>query len=297
MNYRDYSEYIREYFPGVKVQKLSVNAGFTCPNRDGTIGRGGCIYCDNRSFTPAYCAEGDDTVTAQLERGKAFFARKYPAMKYLAYFQSYTNTYGRAAEGLGRLWEEALAVPDVVGLVVGTRPDMLGPEVVEALGAVAARVPVFLEIGAETSHDRTLAFINRGHTWQTTTDAARRCAAAGLHVGLHLIAGLPGETEEDILATVDACCALPIESLKLHQLQVIRGTTLHRLWIEGKCRLLYDCPEQYLDLCIRIIERVPRHIAIERFLASAPPAMVVAPRWGLKNHEFTDLLKSKIITI
>ena len=293
--YKDYAEYIAEIFPDFKVQKLSVDAGFSCPNRDGTIGRGGCIYCNNTSFTPAYC-DGSDSVTRQLEEGKRFFSRKYPDMKYLAYFQSYTNTYGRDISRLRALYEEALAVEGVAGLIVGTRPDTLPDDVLEMLSGIAANVPVFVEIGAESSHDDTLRIINRGHTWECVEKSVRRCADAGLHVGLHLICGLPGESEADMLLTVDRAVALPVETLKFHQLQVIRDTILSRLLEEkapGISPTLFT-PEEYLGLCVRIISRVPRHIAIERFLASAPPAMVIAPRWGLKNYQFVNALLRRL---
>lgn len=293
--YKDYSEYIAEIYPDLKVQKISVNAGFSCPNRDGTIGRGGCIYCNNSSFTPSYCMDNEDRgVAAQLEAGKQFFARKYPEMKYLAYFQSFTNTHGRTIQELRRLYEEALGVADVVGLVIGTRPDTLPDEVISMLGELAQRVPVFIEIGAETSCDATLRLINRGHKWADVESASRHCAAAGLHVGLHLIAGLPGEDEQRVIQNVKDACALPIESIKMHQLQVIAGTPLEKLWREKKFELLFDNPEDYAELCCRIIHEVPRRIAIERFLASAPPEMVVAPRWGMKNYQFANLLNNKI---
>lgn len=293
--YKDYSEYISEIFPDFKVQKISVNAGFSCPNRDGTIGIGGCIYCNNSSFTPSYCMEEEGNgITTQLEEGKRFFARKYPQMKYLAYFQSFTNTHGLTIGQLQRLYEEALVVTDVVGLVIGTRPDTLPDDVVAMLGRLSKRVPIFIEIGAETSCDATLRLINRGHTWADVADAARRCAIAGLHVGLHLIAGLPGEDEERVLRNVTDACSLPIESIKMHQLQVISGTALEKWWQDKKFRLLFDNPEDYAELCCRIVEIVPRHIAIERFLASAPPRMVVAPKWGLKNYQFTNLLHNKL---
>lgn len=290
--YKDYSEYISEFFPGVKMQKISVNAGFSCPNRDGSIGTGGCSYCSNASFTPSYCLSSD-SVADQLLKGKDFFSRKYPQMKYLAYFQSFTNTYGNPAR-LRRLWEEALGVEDVFGLIVGTRPDSLGDEALGQLAEIARRLPVFLELGAESSFDETLRRVNRGHTWQSTVDTVRRASDAGLHVGIHLIAGLPGEDEEMALTTVERACALPIESIKLHHLQIIKGTPLFSEWERGEVTTLFPDAEDYLDFCLRVVDIVPRHIAIERFLASSPPAMVASPRWGLKNHEFVDRLHRRL---
>ena len=300
--YKDYNEYITEIFPGMKVQKLSINAGFSCPNRDGTIGRGGCIYCDNTSFTPSYCF-GRNTVKEQVEAGKLFFARKYPAMKFLAYFQSYTNTFVKRGNGVGvssgvdsleRLYRDALEQEDVVGLIIGSRPDCFPEEVVEMLGRLNLEYPVFVELGAETSHNPTLELINRGHTWEQTCDAVDRLTKGGIRCGLHLIFGLPGETEEMMLATVERACRLPVDSLKLHHLQVIASTPLHEGYQSGRITVDPFSMDDYLELCVKIIGIVPRRIAIERFLASSPPEKVVAPKWGIKNYQFTNLLLNKL---
>ncbi|MBD5340055.1 MAG: TIGR01212 family radical SAM protein [Bacteroides sp.] len=291
--YKDFAEYMREKFPGEKVQKISVNAGFSCPNRDGTIGRGGCIYCDNTSFTPGYCFNHGDIVS-QLEEGKRFFARKYPKMKYLAYFQSFSNTFGRPVSELERMYREALGVDGVVGLIIGTRPDTLPDDVVSMLSRLNREKPVIVEIGAETSHDSTLKVINRGHKWRDVEDAVERLHSAGISVGLHLIAGLPGEDEEMVLTTVRRAVALPIESIKLHHLQVLSSTPLARMMADGELTVSLFNVEDYIELCIRIIKLVPRNIAIERFLASSPPARVLAPKWGMKNYEFVNLLRSRL---
>lgn len=291
--YTDYSEYIGQFFPGRKIQKLSVNAGFSCPNRDGSIGRGGCIYCANTSFTPAYCFNAE-SVADQIRAGKEFFSRKYPRMQYMAYFQSYTNTYGRSVRELGELWRNAIGEEDVVALAVGTRPDCLPPEVVDELAGINKEAPVFVELGVETMSDATLKVINRGHTSAQTVDAVKRLAEAGLHVGVHLIAGLPGEDEEDAIRSVEAVCQLPVESLKIHHLQVLRSTPLLRMIQAGELTVPEFSVDRYLDLCCRIVDVVPRRIAIERFLASAPPEMVVSPKWGLKNYQFVNLLHNRL---
>lgn len=291
--YKDFAEYMREKFPGEKVQKISVNAGFSCPNRDGTIGRGGCIYCDNTSFTPGYCFNHGDIVS-QLEEGKRFFARKYPKMKYLAYFQSFSNTFGRPVSELERMYREALGVDGVVGLIIGTRPDTLPDDVVSMLSRLNREKPVIVEIGAETSHDSTLKVINRGHKWRDVEEAVERLHSAGISVGLHLIAGLPGEDDEMVLTTVRRAVALPIESIKLHHLQVLSSTPLARMMADGELTVNPFNVEDYIELCIRIIKLVPRNIAIERFLASSPPARVLAPKWGMKNYEFVNLLRSRL---
>lgn len=292
-NYKDFGDYMAEKFPGIKVQKISVNAGFSCPNRDGTIGRGGCIYCDNSSFTPGYCFS-NESISSQLNAGKAFFARKYPKMKYLAYFQSFSNTFGRPVEELEQMYREAMNVEDVVGVIIGTRPDTLPQETVGMLGRLNKEMPVIVEIGAETSHDATLELINRGHSWRDVEDAVKRLHEAGLSTGLHLIAGLPGETSEMTLETVRKAVALPIDSIKLHHLQILRNTRLAQLWESGKLSVEQFTVEKYIDLCIKIINLVPRNITIERFLASSPPDKVLSPHWGLKNYEFTNLLKNKL---
>lgn len=292
-NYKDFGDYMAEKFPGIKVQKISVNAGFSCPNRDGTIGRGGCIYCDNSSFTPGYCFS-NESISSQLNAGKAFFARKYPKMKYLAYFQSFSNTFGRPVEELEQMYREAMNVEDVVGVIIGTRPDTLPQETVGMLGRLNKEMPVIVEIGAETSHDATLELINRGHSWRDVEDAVKRLHEAGISSGLHLIAGLPGETSEMTLETVRKAVALPIDSIKLHHLQILRNTRLAQLWESGKLSVEQFTVEKYIDLCIKIINLVPRNITIERFLASSPPDKVLSPHWGLKNYEFTNLLKIKL---
>ncbi len=295
--YTDYSEYLSQIFPAVKVQKISIDAGRSCPNRDGTIGIGGCSYCDNRSFTPGYCRPVLP-VTEQLALGKEFFSRKYPHMKYLAYFQSYTFTHLTTVEEMEKMVVDALDTPDVVGLVVGTRPDCFDRSIASLLIAASRNKPVFVEFGAESSFDATLSRVNRGHTWNDTERAVSVAADAGLHCGLHLIAGLPGETLEDALVTVERAALLPIDTIKLHQLQLIKGTPLWHEWKEGKSDVRLPSLEEYLAFCVEVVRKIDRRVAIERFVSQAPADMVEAPKWGLKNHEFTDrlhLLLRKVI--
>jgi hypothetical protein len=290
--FTEYGEYLQRLFPGGKVQKLSVNAGFRCPNRDGSIGVGGCIYCRNEAFSPAYC-HGGSSVSNQIESGKHFFSRKYPTMRYLAYFQNYTNTYGSTAE-LKALYEEALSCSDVVGLIVGTRPDCLDADTLRLLSDINRRRKVIIEFGAESSHDKTLQLINRGHTWQCTVDAVNAAAKAGLSCGLHLIMGLPGESIEDMLTTTQRVSQLPIDTVKFHHLQVLKDTRLKQLI--GQSAIDYKPFEidEYVDLCAQIVRLIPRRIAIERFLAQSPPELVAAPHWGLKNYQFMHLLLHRL---
>lgn len=292
----EYGEYLNNIFPGIKVQKISVNAGFSCPNRDGTIGVGGCSYCRNDSFSPTYCLDGD-TIEEQIEKGKKFFSRKYPEMKYLAFFQSYSNTYGRSNEEIIKLYERAINCKDVVGLVIATRPDTLSLELLDYLGCLNKKIPVFLEIGAETSNDQTLNIVNRGHTWKDVIETTINASVKKLHCGLHLIAGLPGEDENQILQNVRNACALPIETLKIHHLQILEDTRLLLQWRSKEISITPFDLEQYIELCIKIIDIVPSHIVIERFLAQSPPAMVVAPKWGIKNYQFVNLLNNKIKSV
>ncbi len=293
MDYRDYSEYLRERFDG-KVQKLTVDAGFSCPNRDGTIGRGGCTYCNNSSFSPSLGAK--ESVAAQLEAGKRFFARKYPEMRYLAYFQSYTNTHA-PIDRLLALYEEALSVDDVVGLIIGTRPDCVDERLLAALAEINRSRRVIMEYGAESSHDSTLRAVNRCHTWADTSRAVELTRQAGLDVGLHFILGLPGESREMMLATVDEINRLSPDTVKFHQLQIIRGTRLARQWEAGEAEVATLTVDQYLDLCVEIVRRLDPTIAIERFTSSSPAELLISPRWGLKNYEFTNLLRNRLKTL
>lgn len=290
---KTYSEYLKELFHGLKVQKISVNAGFTCPNRDGTISTGGCIYCRNDSFSPSYCMERK-SVTDQIEDGKQFFHRKYPDMKYLVYFQSFTNTYGRDTEALEKLYREAAVADDVVGLVVGTRPDTLPDSVLDMLSGINREMPVMIEIGAETSNNSTLRLINRNHSWEDVEDAVCRASERGLHCGIHLIAGLPGEESEDVVETVKKTCLIPVRSIKLHQLQILYGTPLYEKWISGNIDVKPLDLNEYLDLCAQLLEIIPEEIVVERFLSQSPAELVAAPKWGLKNYQFVNMLENYI---
>lgn len=292
IRYNDFPTFLKRFFTG-KVQKISINAGFTCPNRDGTVGYGGCTYCNNQTFNPEYCRT-EKPVSVQLEEGKRFFAHKYPEMKYLAYFQAYTNTYGEL-EALKRKYEEALAVGDVVGLVIGTRPDCMPDALLDYLEALARRTFVLVEYGIESTLDRTLRRINRGHTWQAAVDAVERTAARGLPVGGHVILGLPGESREDILEQAADISRLPLDTLKLHQLQLIRGTRMAREYEERPedFHLFHDVDE-YIALVVDYIQRLRPDLVLERFVSQSPKELLIAPDWGLKNYEFNHRLQKRM---
>ena len=247
--FKDYADFLSERFDG-KVQKITINAGFTCPNRDVTLGRGGCAYCNNSSFSPMTGADVR-SVSRQIEDGKRFFAKKYPQMRYLAYFQSYTNTYGET-ERLMSLYSEALSDSDVVGLIIGTRPDCMPDSLLSRLAGLNKSKTVIIEYGAESSHDSTLAAVNRCHDWATTVDAVMRTHQAGLAVGLHFILGLPGETHDMMMTTVDRASRLPIDCIKFHQLQIVRGTRLASDYLSGRQPLTLFDVDEYIDLCVEI---------------------------------------------
>lgn len=290
--YRDYAAYLATRFPG-KVQKIGINASMSCPNRDGSISRGGCIYCNNSAFSPDYHLNLTADVARQIERGKEFFARKYPTMRYLAYFQSYTNTHGDP-DRLMELYAEAAAQPDVVGIIIGTRPDCMEDALLSRLAELNRTTPVMVEYGAESTHDTTLALVNRCHTWAQTVDATLRTTAAGIDVGLHFILGLPGETRQMMMQTIERINALPVSSVKFHQLQIVRGTPLERMVSEGTLTVHPFTVGEYIDLCVDIVEALRPDIAIDRFVSQTPDALLVAPRWGLKNHEFTARLEKAL---
>lgn len=290
--YNDFPTFLRKYFP-FKVQKISINAGFTCPNRDGTRGYGGCTYCNNQTFSPEYC-HTEKPVTTQLEEGKDFFAHKYPEMKYLAYFQAYTNTYGEL-ETLKHKYEAALAVDGVVGLVIGTRPDCMPPTLLDYLAELNRRTFLLVEYGIESSLDRTLLRINRGHTWQTTVDTVERTAARGILTGGHVIIGLPGESRTDILGQAKDISRLPLTTLKLHQLQLIRGTRMaHEYETSPADFHLYHDVDEYIDLVIDYIQRLRPDLVLERFVSQSPRELLIAPDWGLKNYEFNHRLQKRM---
>ena len=302
--YKSYGAWMKNRF-GCKVQKISIDAGFSCPNRDGKIGRGGCIYCNNATFNPDYCTNTAGRVSqeervllttanikSQLEKGKEFFSRKYPEMKYIAYFQSYTNTYDDI-EALKQMYEAALSVPDVVGISIATRPDCVSDELLDYLEELSHRTFLTMEYGVESLNDKTLKIINRGHTSECSINIIRNTHARGIIVCAHLILGLPGESREEILRQEEIVNSLPIDFLKLHQLQITKGTILeHRPDLIELCTLY--TPEEYIDLVVEYLSRLRSDIIIERFTSQSPAELLVAPRWGLKNYEFTNLLNKRL---
>lgn len=289
--YRSFTTFLAEHVEG-KVQKIALNAGFTCPNRDGSKGRGGCTYCNNQTFNPSY-GLNHRSVTEQLQEGIRFFARKYPTMKYMAYFQAYTNTYAQVDHCIA-LYEEALSVPGVVGLVIGTRPDCLPDPLLDYLEALATQAFVLVELGVESTLDETLVRINRRHDHACTVEAFKRLASRGILSGAHVILGLPGETPNDMLRHAEVVSELPLDTLKLHQLQVIKGTVLARQVAQDPDLIHHFTPDTYVDVLVGFLERLRPDIAVERFVSQSPPEWLVTPDWGLKNYVFTHLVEERL---
>lgn len=289
--YQEFGQWIKQRL-GCKCQKISINAGFTCPNRDGRLGTDGCTFCNNQTFNPEYCVT-HKSVSQQLAEGKEFFRHKYPDMRFLAYFQAYTSTYA-PVEHCIKLYEEALAVEDVVGIVISTRPDCMPEELLDYLEKLNRRTFVLVEYGVESANDQTLKTIHRGHTFQTSANAIRRTAQRGIAVGAHIILGLPGEDTDELLRQADLIARLPLTTLKLHQLQIIKGTQMERQFQEHPWHVF--SVEEYVDLVSAYISRLPRTFVIDRFVSSSPKSLLVAPQWGLKNYEFANLIRNRLNT-
>lgn len=283
--YNDYGSWIRRKFP-FRVQKISIDAGFSCPNRDGKVSTGGCTFCDNRTFSPNYCKRSTSIAT-QIRDGKAFFARKYPDMKYVAYFQSFTNTYD-TIDNLRRKYEEALEQEDVVGLVIGTRPDAVDEPLLDYLAGLARQTFLIVEYGIESANNQTLERINRGHSFECSQWAVSATHQRGIITGGHVIIGLPGEDEQETMRQVPLISAMDLDILKIHQMQIIRGTRLAEQYEQHPFKLY--SPDEYIALVVNYLEHLRADVVVERFVSQSPASLLLAPKWNLKNHEFTDKL-------
>ena len=289
--YLNYNQVLKSEF-AERVQKISINAGFTCPNRDGSKGTGGCTYCNNQTFSPEYC-QSAKTVSQQVEKGIAFFNHKYKAQLYLAYFQSYTNTYD-SLDNLIALYEEALSYPNVAGIVVGTRPDCVSDELMDYFAELSTNKYVMIEYGVESTRDETLLFINRGHTYAVAEQAIIKTAALGIRTGAHIILGLPNESRETILSHASTLSALPLDMLKIHQLQLVRGTIMAKQFTTNPEWFRLYSAEEYIELAIDFLELLSPDIAVERFVSQSPKELLIAPTWGLKNFEFTAKIEKRL---
>ncbi|WP_430817494.1 TIGR01212 family radical SAM protein [Carboxylicivirga sp. RSCT41] len=289
--YNDYSSYIRRTF-GERVQKVSINAGFTCPNRDGSKGTGGCAFCNNSTFNPSYCGP-ELSITEQIDKGSSFFRPKYQTQQYLAYFQAYSNTYGET-DYLLEQYQQALDHPKVTGIVLGTRPDCISDDLLEHLKEWRKDYYIAIELGAESTSNETLAQINRGHSYEETIEAATKISAAGIPVGMHLILGLPGEDRKQLLQHAVEVSALPINFLKLHQLQIVKGSAFAGIYEENPAHFNLFTAEEFIDLIVDFLELMNPQIVMERFISQAPHDLLIAPRWGLKNFEFVAKVEKRL---
>ena len=275
------SRYKRLY--GERLQKLVLDAGFSCPNRDGTLGTGGCTYCDNAAFHPGYSTPGK-SLLQQIDEGIEFHRGRYPRVKhYLAYFQAYSNTYG-PLDKLKKLYDEALSHPSVVGLVIGTRPDCIDEEKLDYLASLKDKV-IVVEYGIESCYDKTLERINRGHGFECARKAVEMTAARGIDVGAHFILGLPGETRQMLLDQCSIISSLPLTSVKFHQLQIVKGTRMEKEYSERPEDFLRLGLDDYLDLVIDILERLRPDLCIERVAGEVPPRFVSETPWGLIRND------------
>lgn len=290
-----FGHFIKAYFPSQKIQKITLSgAVHTCPNRNPKTGRVGCTYCNNLAFSPDFASK-HLSISEQLERGINFFRHKYPKMGYLAYFQSYTSTFG-SLHRLVAQYEEALAYPGVVGLVISTRPDMMPPTLLDYLEEVRKNHFVLVEYGVESTLDRTLLAINRGHTYATAVDAITRTAERKIPVGAHLILGLPRETREEMLLHADRLSQLPLDILKLHQLQIVKETPMAEEYATIPEHFHLFTPEEYASLCLDFLLRLRKDIALDRFLSQSPPELLIAPKWNIKNYAFNAILKKALFS-
>lgn len=290
--YNSSSIFFEKHFSS-RVQKISIDAGFSCPNRDGKKAIGGCIYCNNQSFSPFYCTS-QKSIKQQLEQGINFFAKKYKTQKYLAYFQAYTNTYA-SVEKLRQLYFEALSVENVIGLVISTRPDCFDNDIANLLHDISKKYFVLVEFGVESTNDSVLKNINRHHTFEETQNALFLCKERNINTGIHLILGLPTENINQIIETAKKISSLPFNLLKLHQLQVVKNTLLEKDFLQNPQKYRLFSVEEYIDICINFIENLSPNILIDRFTSEVPAEFLIAPKWGgIKNYEFVHKLTNKM---
>jgi radical SAM protein (TIGR01212 family) len=287
--YYDLNTYFRNRF-GERVHKIAIDAGLTCPNRDGTLGTGGCIYCNAKGSGTGNFGKGY-TITRQIEESRAAVVKRFHAKKFIAYFQSFTNTYAAPAH-LKALYDEALAVPGVVGLAIGTRPDCINPEVLDLLQAYAQNYLVWVEYGLQSAHDETLQRINRGHDAAAFEAAVAATAGRGIRIGVHVILGLPGETADHMRATADFIARLPIDGVKLHLLYVVRGTPMEALLVTGRYRCLEQ--DEYVERVCDVIERLPTSVIIQRLTGDPHRHELVAPQWALAKNQTLALIRQRL---
>ncbi|MCB8999621.1 MAG: TIGR01212 family radical SAM protein [Bacteroidales bacterium] len=290
--FNSYTEYFRQHF-GERVQKLAIDAGFTCPNRDNTVGKGGCTYCNNDAFNPSYCQPGK-TVSRQIQEGIEFHKQRYKRVnQYLAYFQAYSNTYA-PLKNLVKLYEEALSFPEVIGLVIGTRPDCVNEEILDYLGELGKKVYLVVEYGIESCYDKTLKRINRGHDFAKTVWALEESAKRSILTGGHLILGLPGESRDEILKEADILSRLPLHSVKFHQLQIIKGTLMAKEFMQHPENFHLYGLDEYLELVCEIVERLNPAFVVERIAGEVSPSLNLNTSWGIRYDGILRLFEKML---
>ena len=289
--FNSYAAYFKRTF-GSRMQKVTINAGFSCPNRDGKLSTGGCTFCRNDAFTPSYC-QSEKSITQQIDEGIEFHRRRYrTAQRYLAYFQSFSNTYA-PLERLRECYDEALAHPDIAGIVVGTRPDCIDEEKLDYFAELAERKYVIIEYGVESCYDATLKRINRGHDFATAVRAIKLTAERGIHCGAHFILGLPGESDEMLIEQVEKINSLPLTTIKFHQLQLFKDTPMAREYDLHPEEFRFWTVEEYIELFVEIVRRLRPDIVIERFAGEAPPRYHHLEGWGLVRNETLLMMLDK----
>jgi len=287
--YRSFGTFMRTKF-GFTVYKVNVDAGFTCPNRDGTLGLSGCIYCNNDSFRPNSC-KPTLSLAEQIGNGMLHIKKRYKANKFIVYFQPYTNTYA-PLETLRELYTEALKQPDIIGLAIGTRPDAVDEQKISMLEELAQKHFILIEYGLQSIYDKSLTFINRGHDYAAFLKAVNMTRDRGIHIGAHLIAGFPTETRDEMLAMAEEISSLPIGFLKVHQLQIIKDTPLADMY-KGNPFYTFGYGE-YLDFVVDFIERTSPDIVFQRLFATAPDSILIAPDWGKSRHRMLSDIEKKL---
>ncbi len=291
--YHTYSAYIKNHF-GERVQKITLDTGFSCPNRDGSKGIGGCTYCNNNSFNPDYC-NPIKGITQQLNEGIAVFSKKYKTQQYLAYFQAYTNTYADI-KLVKKLYLEALSHPKVLGIVIGTRPDCISEALIDFLEELAKTTYISLEFGVESTLNKTLKRVNRCHTFEETIAAYDCVKGRGIHLGAHIILGLPGESEQEMMAHAAKLSALPIDSLKIHHLQIVKHTMMAVQYRKNPTDFNLFSVDNYLEFITEFIAVLRPDLILERFISESPKELLVAPNWGgIKNYAMLDKIDKILI--
>jgi radical SAM protein (TIGR01212 family) len=292
-----YAQYFEKLF-GERVQKLTINAGFTCPNRDGRIAFGGCTYCNNDAFNPSYCTP-EKSITQQINEGIEFHANRYRrSKKFLAYFQAYSNTY-KALDELKNLYKQALENPNIIGLIIGTRPDCIDEEKLEYFASLQAKgYYVLIEYGIETTDDETLVKINRGHTFKQAVDAISLTKKYGIKCGGHFILGLPGENPDFLVRQIKIISELALDSIKFHQLQIIKNTAMEKEYLLNPENFSFFTLDKYIELIIAIVERLNPAFVIERFAGEVPPRFLVGPGWGnIRNDQILQKIETQILAL